>query len=105
MTNKMERPKIEDFKYSVGVDFISYSDSLKNYIYQLEDRIKELENGVTLDICAEKVKRVLTNYFGTIAKDNSGKTYLEVPEMEDIIKAIDIIEKYCLNTEKRNQNE
>ena len=45
--------------------------------------------------CAEQTKNVLTNKFCNIAKNHVGKTFDEVPEATELLKAIDVIEKHC----------
>ena len=45
--------------------------------------------------CSERIKNVLTNKFCNIAKKHVGKTFDEVPEVTELLKAIDVIEKHC----------
>jgi len=45
--------------------------------------------------CATQMKNVLCNRFTNEAKKHVGKKIDEVPELTEILKAIEIVEKHC----------
>jgi intein/homing endonuclease len=66
------------------------------------DRIEDLADDLVnlfaihyVSYCAEQTKNVLTNKFCNIAEKHVGKTFDEVPEVTELLKAIDVIEKHC----------
>lgn len=63
----------------------------------VEHLLTQPQNLPILDVsyCAKQTKNVLTNKFCNIAKEHVGKRFDEVPEVTDLLKAIEVIEKYC----------
>lgn len=45
--------------------------------------------------CATQIKNVLCNRFTNEAKKHVGKNINEVPELDEMLKAIEIVEKHC----------
>lgn len=45
--------------------------------------------------CATQINNVLCNIFTNKAKKHAGKKIDEVPELAEILKAIEIVEKHC----------
>ena len=93
----MNKPKRSDDKYWTGTrrfDDIQFISDLEDYIFSLEERIEALPIH-DFSYCVEQTRNVLTNKFCNIAKEHLGKTFDEVPEATDLLKAIDVIEKHC----------
>lgn len=49
----------------------------------------------SVSYCASQMKNVLCNRFTNEAKKHVGKKIDEVPELAEILKAIEIVEKHC----------
>lgn len=59
-----------------------------------DSAIEYLENSAKKSV--ERINIVLAHKFKNIAKENIGKKMSDIPEMVQIVNAIDVIEKHCL---------
>jgi hypothetical protein len=93
--------EVEKEQLRMEIQHIFDSGANEIRIFEMVKSFIESRNGINklpihdVSYCAEQTKNFLTNKFCNIAKEHVGKTFDEVPEATDLLKAIDVIKKHC----------
>jgi len=92
--NKIELAK----QYRIH-QYIDFGDSNERAEQQIEqafiDGYDKALNLFNVSYCANQMKNVLCNEFTNEAKKHVGKKINKVPNLVEMLKAIEIVEKYC----------
>ena len=94
--------EVEGEQLRMEIQHIFDSGSNEIRVFEMVKSFLESRNGVNKTptdstiYCVEQTKNVLTNKFCNISKEHVGKTLNEVPELTDLLKAIDVLKKYCI---------
>lgn len=90
---------IKNYKQAKFLTTLNFEGDLMVGEEQLAEMLQEYADQQLLlhdvSFCATQMKNVLCNRFTNEAKKHVGKKIDEVPELYEILKAIDIVEKHC----------